>query len=152
MNYKKLYKTAQEPKRGSKYAAGYDLRACGYEGQKCDAASWSVYIAPGDSIKINTGIAVAIPPGYFGAIYARSGLACKSGLAPANKVGVIDEDYRGELIVCLYNQSNVPQIISKGDRIAQLILQPYHTEEWNEVEDLDETQRGDGGFGSTGQN
>lgn len=152
MNYKKLYKTAQEPTRGSEYAAGYDLYACGYENQMCDAETWEVYINPRDTIKINTGIAVAIPQGLFGAIYARSGLACKSGLAPANKVGVIDSDYRGELLVCLYNQSPVPQKIKKGDRIAQFVLQPYQTEKWNEVEDLDETQRGDGGFGSTGQN
>lgn len=152
MNYKKLYKTAQEPTRGSEYAAGYDLYACGYENQMCDSESWEVYINPGDTIKINTGIAVAIPQGLFGAIYARSGLACKAGLAPANKVGVIDSDYRGELLVCLYNQSPIPQKVQKGDRIAQFVLQPYQTENWNEVKDLDETQRGDGGFGSTGQN
>ena len=152
MNYKKLYESAKTPTRGSEYAAGFDLYACGYEGQMCNAESWEVYINPGDTIKINTGIAVSIPSNYFGGIYARSGLACKQGLAPANKVGIIDEDYRGELIVCLYNQSNIPKKVSKNDRIAQFILQPYYIEQWNEVEDIDKTERGDGGFGSTGTN
>lgn len=152
MNYKKLYESAKTPTRGSEEAAGFDLYACGYENQMCNAENWEVYINPGDTIKINTGIAVAIPQGYFGGIYARSGLACKAGLAPANKVGIIDSDYRGELLVCLYNQSPVPQKVQKGDRIAQFILQEYSNTMWEEVENLDDTQRGDGGFGSSGTN
>lgn len=152
MDFKKLYDSAITPTRGSEYAAGYDLYACGYENNMTDGTDWSVFINPGDTIKINTGIAVAIPKGCFGGVYARSGLACKSGLAPANKVGVIDSDYRGELIVCLYNQSSVPQKINKGDRIAQFIVQPYLNLIWNEVDDLDDTERGAGGFGSTGTN
>jgi dUTP pyrophosphatase len=152
MNYKKLYESAKTPTRGSEEAAGFDLYACGYENQMCNSENWEVYINPGDTIKINTGIAVAIPQGYFGGIYARSGLACKAGLAPANKVGIIDSDYRGELLVCLYNQSPVPQRLQKGDRIAQFILQEYSSTIWEEVENLDDTNRGDGGFGSTGVN
>ena len=151
MFYKKLYESAKTPTRGSEDAAGYDLYACGYENQMFNAPEWTVFVNPGDTIKINTGIAVSIPPGLFGGIYARSGLACKSGLAPANKVGVIDSDYRGELIVCLYNQSSTPQKISKGDRIAQFILQAYYVEQWDEVDNLDNTERGEGGFGSTGK-
>ena len=152
MEYKKLYETAITPTRGSEDAAGFDLYACGYEGQMCNAEHWEVFVHAGDTIKINTGISVAIPKGYFGGIYARSGLACKQGLAPANKVGVIDSDYRGELIVCLYNHSTLPKKISKGDRIAQFIIQPFVAVDWNEVDDLDNTDRGDGGFGSTGSN
>lgn len=149
---KKLYDSAVLPTRGSEYAAGLDLYACGYEGNMTDGTDWSVFVNPGDKIKINTGIAIAIPDGYFGGVYARSGLACKNGLAPANKVGVIDADYRGELIVCLYNQSSVPQKIAKDDRVAQLIIQPYLPVNLKLVDELDETVRGDGGFGSTGIN
>lgn len=152
MEYKKLYESAITPTQGSEYSAGFDLYACGYENQMCNADDWSVYVNPGDTIKINTGIAVAIPEKYFGGIYARSGLACKQGLAPANKVGIIDADYRGELIVCLYNQAPSPRKISKGDRIAQLIIQPFVKVEWDEVDNLDDTERGEGGFGSTGSN
>ena len=151
MNFKKIYETAITPTKGSEYAAGFDLYACGYENQMYNAETWSVYVNPGDTIKINTGIAVAIPENYFGGIYARSGLACKQGLAPANKVGIIDADYRGELIVCLYNQASTPRKISKGDRIAQLIIQPFVAVNWNEVDNLDDTERGDGGFGSSGK-
>ena len=149
MFYKKLYESAKTPTRGSEDAAGYDLYACGYENQMFNAPNWEVYINPGDTIKINTGIAVAIPKGYFGGIYARSGLACKTGLAPANKVGVIDSDYRGELIVCLYNQSPLPQKVAKGDRIAQLVIHSCFTVGWDEVDELDDTKRGEGGFGSS---
>ena len=149
--FKKLYESAQVPSYGSPSAAGADLYACGYENQMFDAESWEVFVNPGDTIKINTGIAVELPTGTFGGIYARSGLACKSGLAPANKVGVIDSDYRGELIVCLYNQSPVPQKICKGDRIAQLIIQPCYQTVFYERPNLDDTERGDGGFGSTGE-
>lgn len=140
---KKLSDTAIIPTRGSKYAAGYDLYADIKE---------AIQINPGDTLKVSTGIAIAIPDGCFGGIYPRSGLATKQGLAPANKVGVIDSDYRGPIIVALYNHSNIPQIIHPGDRIAQLIIQPYWQFDWDEVNELDETERGEGGFGSTGKN
>lgn len=140
---KKLSDTAIIPTRGSKYAAGYDLYADIKE---------AIQINPGDTLKVSSGIAIAIPEGCFGGIYPRSGLATKQGLAPANKVGVIDSDYRGPIIVALYNHSNIPQIIHPGDRIAQLIIQPYWQFDWDEVDELNETERGEGGFGSTGKN
>jgi dUTP pyrophosphatase len=139
---KKLSDSAIIPTRGSKYAAGYDFYADIKE---------SVQINPGDTFKVSSGIAIAIPEGCFGGIYPRSGLATKQGLAPANKVGVIDSDYRGPIIVALYNQSNIPQIIHPGDRIAQLIIQPYWQFDWYEVDELDTTDRGEDGFGSTGK-
>lgn len=138
---KKLSETAIIPTRGSEQAAGYDLYADIQE---------TTMIRPGDTLKVNTGIAIEIPDGYFGGIYPRSGLATKQGLAPANKVGVIDSDYRGPVIVALYNHSQVPQMVHPGDRIAQLIIQPYYSFIWEEVNELGETDRGDGGFGSTG--
>lgn len=140
---KKLSDTAIIPTRGSKYAAGYDLYADIKE---------AIQINPGDTLKVSSGIAIAIPEGCFGGIYPRSGLATKQGLAPANKVGVIDSDYRGPIIVALYNHSNIPQIIHPGDRIAQLIIQPYWQFDWDEVDELNETERGESGFGSTGKN
>lgn len=139
---KKLSDTAIIPTRGSKYAAGYDLYADIKE---------AIQINPGDTLKVSSGIAIAIPEGCFGGIYPRSGLATKQGLAPANKVGVIDSDYRGPIIVALYNHSNIPQIIHPGDRIAQLIIQPYWQFDWDEVDELNETERGDGGFGHSGK-
>ena len=139
---KRLSDTAIIPTRGSKYAAGYDLYADIKE---------AIQINPGDTFKVSSGIAIAIPKGCFGGIYPRSGLATKQGLAPANKVGVIDSDYRGPIIVALYNQSNIPQIIHPGDRIAQLIIQPYWQFDWDEVDELDTTDRGEDGFGSTGK-
>lgn len=139
---KRLTDTAKLPIRGSEYAAGYDLYA--------DLAETTM-VGPGDTFKINTGIAVEIPDGFFGGIYPRSGLATKQGLAPANKVGIIDSDYRGPIIVALYNQSPIPQMVHPGDRIAQLIIQPYVAFEWEEVDELGETERGDGGFGHTGK-
>ena len=150
----KVKKVAEDviiPTRGSESAAGYDLYAYSYENTKPND-NWSLTILPGTSAKISTGLMVEIPEGYFGGVYPRSGLAAKQGLAPANKVGVIDSDYRGELIVCLYNQSSIPQTVSKGDRIAQLIVQPYYNFIWEEVDELTETERGEGGFGSTGTN
>lgn len=139
---KRLSDTAIIPTRGSKYAAGYDLYADIKE---------AVQINPGDTFKVSSGIAIAIPEGCFGGIYPRSGLATKQGLAPANKVGIIDSDYRGPIIVALYNHSNIPQIIHPGDRIAQLIIQPYWQFDWDEVDELDTTDRGEDGFGSTGK-
>ena len=142
IDIKKLRDSAIIPTRGSDYAAGYDLYAC--DDREC------TIIPPHGVVKVPTGIAVAIPDGYFGAIFARSGLATKHGLRPANCVGVIDSDYRGEVIVALRNDTDYDQGFSKGERIAQLVIMPYLSVEFNEVNELDETARGAGGFGSTG--
>jgi len=139
---KKLNENAKIPTSGSTYAAGYDLYACLDE---------PITIEPHTTKKVGTGIAVAVPNGYFGAIFARSGLASKQGLRPANCVGVADSDYRGEYIVALHNDGEVPQTVSNGDRIAQMVVMPYLPIEFEEVAELDETQRGAGGFGSTGK-
>lgn len=130
------------PSKGSEYAAGYDLSACIDE---------SVEIPPHTTAKIGTGFAIHPPEGYFGAIFARSGLATKQGLRPANCVGVCDEDYRGEYIVALYNDSNETRVVNNGDRIAQLVFLPYLNIEFVEVRTLSETERGTNGFGSTGK-
>ena len=150
MEIKLLSSTAKIPTRGSEYAAGFDLYADSVENIN-SSEGWSLQINPGETVKINTGISIALPDSTFGGIYPRSGLATKQGLAPANKVGVIDEDYRGPIIVALYNHSNLPQIIHQGDRIAQLIIQPYVWEPLYVVEELSLTDRGDDGFGSTGK-
>lgn len=142
VKFKKLTQTAQTPTRGSKYAAGYDLSA--------DVGS-NVIIAPHTTIKIGTGIAVELPENTFGAIYARSGIASKEGLRPANCTGVVDCDYRGEIIVAMHNDSDVMRIVEPGERIAQLVVQPYVSVEFEEVETLSTTVRGEGGFGSTGK-
>lgn len=139
---KKLNDSAIIPTRGSQLAAGYDLYAC---------TEKDVVIAPHSSVKIGTGVSMAIPEGYFGAVYARSGLSAKKGLRPANCVGVIDSDYRGEIIVALHNDTDVERTIDKNERIAQLVVSPYLTVEFQETEELDDTERGDGGFGSTGK-
>ena len=144
MNFKKLKDNAITPTKGSKYAAGFDLYSC--------IDSEELWIPAHETVKIGTGIAVAIPNGYFGAIYARSGIATKQGLRPANCVGVVDSDYRGQVIVALHNDTDEPQMITNGERIAQLVICPYENVELNEVDNLDETERGDGGFGSTGTN
>ena len=142
MKIKQLYSDAIIPTRGSEEAAGWDLYA--------HLPQESIEIPPRSAVMIDTGIALEIPKGNFGGIYARSGLACKRGLRPANCVGVIDSDYRGEVKVCLHNDSNDWQKIYNKERIAQLVIQPYTTITLEEVEDLDNTDRGDGGFGSTG--
>lgn len=139
--FKKLNEFAKEPYRASADAAGYDL---------CAAIPSPVTINPGEVAKITTGIAIALPSGVFGAIFARSGLATKKGLAPANKVGVIDADYRGPCIVALRNESSEPQVICTGDRIAQLVILPFMSANFTEVDELNETERGDGGFGHSG--
>ena len=131
------------PTRGSAFAAGSDLYACTGRG--------SVTIAPHTTEGIGTGLSIEIPEGYFGAVFARSGLASKQGLRPANCVGVCDSDYRGEYIVMLYNDSDSPRTVLDGDRIAQLVVLPYLTVEFEEAEALSETGRGAGGFGSTGR-
>lgn len=130
------------PTYGSEGAAGADLYAC---------LNAPMEIAPGETVFIPTGLAMAIPEGLAGLVYARSGMACKRGLAPANKVGVIDSDYRGEIIVALLNHGSQPQQISHGDRIAQLLLTPVMTPPYEIATDLDETHRASGGFGSTGK-
>jgi dUTP pyrophosphatase len=140
---KKLNKNAITPTRGSAGAAGCDLYTC---------TDKPIAISAGETVKIGTGLSIAIPEGFFGAIFARSGLATKKGLRPANCVGVADEDYRGEYIVALHNDSSVTQIVEPGERIAQLIILPYWIAEFEEVDSLDETERGSGSFGSTGTN
>jgi dUTP pyrophosphatase len=110
-----------------------------------------IVIAPHQTVKVGTGLAMELPHGYFGAIYARSGLATKQGLRPANCVGVVDEDYRGEFIVALHNDTDMPQMINPMERIAQLVVMPYLSVSFNEVDDLSKTERGEDGFGSTGK-
>lgn len=140
---KKLRENAIIPTRGSSAAAGYDLYAC--------LEADSITIAPHTSAKIGTGVALAVPEGYFGAIFARSGLAAKQSLRPANCVGVADSDYRGEYIVVLHNDSDLERTIENGDRIAQLVIMPFMSVTFCETDNLDETERGEGGFGSTGK-
>ena len=142
ISVKKLRPDAVLPTAGSQYAAGYDLYAC------IDAP---VTVAPHTTEKIGTGLSVAVPEGWFGAVFARSGLASKQGLRPANCVGVCDSDYRGEYIVAIHNDGDTPQTVSPGDRIAQLVILPYMTAEFEEAEELPATARGAGGFGSTGK-
>ena len=139
---KKLDERAVLPKYGSEFAAGADLYA---------VTDGEVEILPGETKLIKTGLAMEIPEGYAGLVYARSGLASKRGLAPANKVGVIDADYRGEVMVALHNHSNQPQKIEAGERIAQLVVAPFLKAEFDEVDVLSDTVRGSGGFGSTGK-
>lgn len=141
VNIKKLNENAKLPTYGTVYSAGCDLYACMDE---------DVSINPGETKLIKTGLSMEIPENYAGLIYARSSLATKKGLAPANKVGVIDSDYRGEIMVALHNHSNEVQTIDKNERIAQLVVTPFLKVEFNEVEDLNDTVRGAGGFGSTG--
>ena len=139
---KKLSDKAIIPTFGSAGSAGGDLYS---------AEENQVIIAPNQTVLIGTGLAVEIPDGYVGLVYARSGLATKSGLAPANKVGVIDSDYRGEVKVALHNHSTETRVVAKGERIAQMVIAPYLKVEYEEVEDLSDTARGEGGFGSTGK-
>lgn len=139
---KKLNKNAKIPTRGSDYASGYDLYAC---------IDKPITISAHSTKKITTGLAIEIPHGYFGAIFARSGLATKEGLRPANCVGVCDEDYRGEYVVSLHNDTNKSRIIMPDERISQLIIMPYLEVEFEEVNELSDTERGEGGFGSTGK-
>lgn len=143
MKIKKVRDKAILPTRGSMYAAGYDLYA---------ALDEPIGIPAYSTVKIPTGIATEIPSGYFGAIYARSGLATKYGIRPGTCVSIIDEDYRGEWFVPLYNDSDEDYIVSPGDRIAQVVFQPYLCVDFEEVDELDNTARGASGFGSTGKN
>lgn len=139
---KKLHKNAILPTYGSAEAAGADLYAC---------LEQEITVAPGETVWIPTGLAMEIPKGCAGLVYARSGLACKKGLAPANKVGVIDSDYRGPVTVVLHNHGNQPQTIAHGERIAQMVITPVLTPAYEAVDDLTDTGRGQGGFGSTGK-
>lgn len=142
MKFQKLRPDAKVPTYGSGEAAGADLYMCGAE---------TVTIHAGESLMLPTGIAVEIPQGHVGLVFARSSLGVKRGLAPANKVGVIDSDYRGEIKVTLHNHSGEPQIIDAYERIAQLVIVPCLHVSYEEAEDLNETERGAGGFGSTGR-
>lgn len=142
MNVKKLNNDSIVPTKGSEYAAGLDLYAY--------IESGAVDIPAGSTVKIGTGIAAEIPVGCFGGVFARSGLATKRGLRPSNCVGVVDSDYRGEVIVALHNGSDKCETIHHGDRIAQLIIMPYINVELHEADKLSGTDRGEGGFGSTG--
>ena len=142
VRFKKLRPGAQVPTYGSAGAAGADLRAC------LDAP---VTIQPGETKMLPLGVAVEIPEGYVGLAYARSGLASKRGIAPANKVGVIDSDFRGELMAALHNHGAQPQVIEPGDRVLQLVITPCVQAEFVEADDLTGTERGAGGWGSTGK-
>jgi dUTP pyrophosphatase len=142
ISVKKLNEKAILPTYGSEFSAGADLYAL------CEE---DILFLPGETKFVHTGLAMEIPEGYAGLIYARSGLACKRGLAPANKVGVVDADYRGEVMVALHNHSDSVQKISAGERIAQLVVAPFLKAEFAECETLSDTVRGEGGFGSTGR-
>lgn len=139
---KRLKQDAKIPTRGSAAAAGYDAYAC---------IPHTVIIPPWETVKIGTGIAVEIPEGYFMGVFARSGLATKRGLRPANCVGIVDSDYRGEVIVAIHNDSDTEKEVDPDERIAQLVILPFLTWDINEVEELGDTDRGKGGFGSTGR-
>ena len=143
INVVKLKENATIPTKGSDEAAGYDLYACIEE---------PLIINPHETVMVPTGLSMELPKRTYAAIYARSGLASKRGLRPANCVGVCDSDYRGEYIVALHNDSNMSRIINPNDRIAQLVVMPYIPIQFVEVDELDNTNRGDGGFGSTGKN
>ena len=141
VNIKKLNPNASVPTYGSLYSAGADLYACIDE---------NIVVEPHKTVLIKTGLSLEIPEGYAGLIYARSGLASKKGLAPANKVGVVDSDYRGEVMVALHNHTDISAEIECGERVAQLVITPFLKAEFNLVDELSDTVRGEGGFGSTG--
>ena len=141
VNFKLLSQSAKAPVYSSKSAAGADLHNDGGD----------LVIEPNQTVFAGTGIAMQIPEGYVGLVFARSGLACKQGLAPANKVGVIDSDYRGEIKVALHNHGLEPQTVLKGERVAQMVITPYYAVDYVEQQELNSTVRGEGGFGSTGR-
>lgn len=142
VSVKKLDERATLPTYGSEFAAGADLYAL---------TDGELIIKPDETAFVHTGLALEIPEGFAGLVYARSGLACKRGLAPANKVGVIDSDYRGEIMVALHNNSDKEQTVVNGERIAQLVITPFLKVDFSETDELSETVRGGGGFGSTGR-
>lgn len=139
---KRLNKLAKIPTRGTAESAGYDLYA---------ATDKDIQIPPHSNVKIGTGIAMSIPNGFFGGIFARSGVATKRNMRPSNCVGIVDSDYTGEVIVSIHNDSTEIKTIQRGERIAQLVIVPYLSVIFDEVNELEETERGDGGFGSTGE-
>lgn len=141
VHVRKIHENAKLPVYGSEFAAGADLYAA--EG---------VEIPAGETRFVHTGIAIELPAGTVGLVYARSGLACKQNLAPANKVGVIDCDYRGEVMVALHNHGKELRTVAAGDRVAQLVIAPYYVAKFEEASELSDTVRGEGGFGSTGKN
>ena len=141
VNIKKIKEGAVVPTYGSEFSAGADLYAC---------LDCGVTVAPHATLLIPTGLVMELPEGFAGLIYARSGLAAKKGLAPANKVGVVDSDYRGEVMVALHNHGDVAQTVANGDRIAQMVITPYLAAEFVIADELSATVRGEGGFGSTG--
>lgn len=142
IRFRRVSELAQLPTRGSEKAAGYDLYA---------AVEAPVRIAPHQTLQIDTGLQFEIPDGYFAAIFARSGIAAKEGLRPANCTGVCDSDYRGNYIVALHNDSEIPRTVEPGERIAQMVVMPYLSVLFEESEELSATDRGEGGFGSTGR-
>ena len=144
VQFVKVREGAKIPERGSKYAAGYDLSACIPDMER-------VIIHPGETVKIPSGLAVKIPDGYFGGVFARSGLSTKQGLRPATAVSVIDSDYVGEIFIPIHNDSNEIRVIEHGQRICQLVILPYLNAEFEEVDKLVITERGDNGFGSSGK-
>ena len=141
--FKKLNERAHTPTYGSPYSAGADLYAV-TEGE--------LVVPAGETVFVHTGIAIELPAGTVGLVYARSGLSCKKDLAPANKVGVIDCDYRGEIMVALHNHGKEARTVADGERIAQLVVAPCYTIQFEQAEELSQTVRGEGGFGSTGRN
>lgn len=141
MKIKKMNQNAILPTLGTEGAAAYDLYAC---------IDGPITIDPGCSAMISTGLAIQIPNGMVGLLFPRSGLACKRGLRLSNSVGVIDSDYRGPVCASIHNDSSVPQVINPSERIAQIMFTPYFTYDWELVDELDDTDRGTGGFGSTG--
>ena len=141
LNIKRLTETAKIPTRGSDMAAGYDLYA---------DTDKEIVIPPHETVMVSTGITIEIPEGYFGAIYARSGMASKRGLRPANCVGVVDPDYRGAWMIAVHNDTDEPKTVEAGERIAQMVVMPFLSIDFQEVDELSETRRGSGGFGSTG--
>ncbi|MDR1701093.1 MAG: dUTP diphosphatase [Lachnoclostridium sp.] len=142
VRFTKIKKNAKKPSYGTEYAAGADLYAC---------IENKMMVEPGQTVFVGTGLTMEIPAGFVGLIYARSGLACKRGLAPANKVGVIDSDYRGEIIVALHNHGGETVEIENEERVAQMVIAPYIFAKYEEADSLEETNRGAGGFGSTGR-
>lgn len=142
MKYKKLSENAITPTRGSNKAAGYDLYACLDE---------AVLIKPHETVKVGVGIAIELPENTFGGIFARSGISTKEGLRPANCVGVVDGDYRGEVTVAIHNDSEETRVVTNGEKIAQLVILPYVVVDLEEVDELSSTERGSNGFNSTGK-
>ena len=143
---KKLYEDSVIPTRGSYYAAGYDL----YAHIPCKEEDTGIVIKPHETVLVGTGVAIQPPKDCFGAVFARSGLASKQGLRPANCVGVCDYDYTGEYMIALHNDSNEERFVKDGERIGQVVFIPYMNVNFVEVDELEATERGDGGFGSTG--